>query len=72
VQAALRAAGSPDPVVLAGVLARTLAEGDPLADQLALFSPGPAAIPADIVFPAVASASAGMSAAEPARSWPLF
>ena len=71
VQAALREAGGSDPVVLAGVLARTLAEGDPLADQLTLF-PGPAAaVPADVVFPVVPPAGAGMSAA-PAVSWPLF
>jgi hypothetical protein len=69
VQAALRAAGSPDPVVLARVLARVLAQGDPLADQLTLFPVGTAAaVPADIVF---APVGAGMSA-EPAASFPLF
>jgi len=58
-------------VVLAGVLARTLAEGDPLADQLTLF-PGPAAaVPADVVFPVDPPTWVRMSAA-PAVSWPLF
>jgi hypothetical protein len=67
VQAALYEAGTSDPGRLAQVLTRVLAEGDPLADQLALF-PGPAvAVPADIGF----APDAGMSA-EPAPSWPLF
>lgn len=69
VQAVLRDAGTSDPGELAAMLTRVLAEGDPLADQLALFPAGPAAaVSADIVF---APVDARMSAA-PAVSWPLF
>ena len=69
VQAALRDAGTNDSAELAEVLAQTLAAGDPLADQLALFQAGPAApVAADVVF---APVDGPMSAA-PAASWPLF